>query len=174
MVIENFSHISGVTLLAVPADVYRYGAIYWLFAPALIVVTFLTIHVYLPVFYKLQITSIYEYLGRRFDNTNRMFASFLYALGLLLYLPIVIYIPALALSAATEINVHYITPVVCGICIFYTTLGGLKAVVWTDTLQFTITIGAVLTVFGIGVKSAGGIGPIWEKAIQGHRLDIFE
>ncbi|RZC42684.1 SSF domain containing protein, partial [Asbolus verrucosus] len=94
--------------------------------------------------------------------------------GLFLYLPIVIYIPALAFSAATGISVHYITPVVCGVCIFYTTLGGLKAVVWTDTLQFTVTLGAVITVFFLGVKSAGGFGAVWAKAIEGHRLDIFD
>ncbi|RZB40467.1 SSF domain containing protein, partial [Asbolus verrucosus] len=168
------SHISGITLLAVPADVYRFGATYWLFVPSVIIVTLITIYVYLPVFYKLQVTSTYEYLERRFDNTNRMFASFLFALGLFLYLPIVIYIPALAFSAATGISVHYITPVVCGVCIFYTTLGGLKAVVWTDTLQFTVTIGAVITVFFLGVKSAGGFGAVWAKAIEGHRLDIFD
>ncbi|RZC35085.1 sodium-coupled monocarboxylate transporter 1-like [Asbolus verrucosus] len=168
------SHISGITLLAVPADIYRFGATYWLFAPSAIIVTAATLYVYLPVFYKLQITSTYEYLERRFDNSNRMFASFLFALGLFLYLPIVIYIPALAFSAATGISVHYISPVVCSVCIIYTTLGGLKAVVWTDTLQFTVTIGAVITVFFLGVKSAGGFGAVWAKAIEGHRLDIFD
>ncbi|EFA00982.1 sodium-coupled monocarboxylate transporter 1 [Tribolium castaneum] len=168
------SHVSGITLLAVPADIYRYGASYWLLIIAAIFVTFTTIYVYLPVFYKLQITSTYEYLERRFDNRNRMFASFLFALGLFLYLPIVIYIPALALSAATGINIHLITPVVCGVCIFYTTLGGLKAVVWTDTLQFTITTGAVIAIFVIGVRAGGGFGAIWSKALEGHRLDIFD
>jgi sodium-coupled monocarboxylate transporter 8/12 len=168
------SHISGLTLLAVPADVYRFGAAYWLFVPAVVPVVLFTIYIYLPVFYKLQVTSTYEYLERRFDKTNRLFASFLFTLGLFLYLPIVIYIPGLALSAATGINIHYITPVVCGVCIFYTTLGGLKAVVWTDTLQFTVTTGAVIIVTVIGIKSGGGVGEIWAKALEGHRLELFE
>lgn len=142
--------------------------------PALIFVSIVTIYVFLPVFHKLQITSTYEYLERRFDMKNRMFASFLFALSLFLYLPIVIYIPALAFSAATGVNVHLITPIVCGVCIFYTTLGGLKAVVWTDTLQFTITVGAVIAVFILGVRSVGGIGVVFEEAIKGQRLDIFE
>ena len=133
-----------------------------------------TMFIYLPVFYKLQITSTYEYLERRFDSTNRLFASILFTLGLFLYLPIVIYIPALAFSAATGISVYYITPLVCGVCIFYTTLGGLKAVVWTDTLQFTITTGAIITVAVIGIKSGGGFAEILATASKGHRLDIFE
>ncbi|XP_063925687.1 sodium-coupled monocarboxylate transporter 1-like [Zophobas morio] len=168
------SHVSGVTLLAVPADIYRYGASYWLFVFACLPVTLVIMFVYLPVFYKLQITSTYEYLERRFDSTNRMFASFLFAIGLFLYLPVVIYLPALALSAATGINLHYITPLVCGVCIFYTTLGGLKAVVWTDTIQFTVTTGAIFTVAVIGIKAAGGFTSIWSTAVEGQRLDIFD
>lgn len=75
---------------------------------------------------------------------------------------------------ATGINVHLITPVVCVICIFYTTIGGLKAVVWTDALQFFGIIGSSVAVFFIGASSAGGFSVVWEKAVQGHRLDLFE
>ncbi|XP_049819958.1 sodium-coupled monocarboxylate transporter 2 isoform X2 [Aethina tumida] len=166
------SHISGLTLLAVPADVYAYGAGYGLLPFALVIVYFLTVYVYLPVFYNLQVTSLYEYLERRFDYNSRILASFLFTVAMLMYLPIVIYIPALALSAATGVNVHFITPVVCGVCIFYTTIGGLKAVVWTDTIQFTVTIGSLLTVFFMGLKSAGGFGQVWDRASIGQRLSI--
>lgn len=74
---------------------------------------------------------------------------------------------------ATGINLHLITPIICGVCIFYTTIGGLKAVVWTDTLQFTVTLGAVTTILFLGVKATGGFGNVWRKAIEGGRLDIF-
>ena len=63
-----------------------------------------TIYVYLPVFFNLQLISTYEYLERRFDNRTRLFASFLYAVSVFLYLPIVVYIPALAFSAGTYPN----------------------------------------------------------------------
>lgn len=66
---------------------------------------------------------------------------------------------------------HFITPVICGVCIFYTTIGGLKAVVWTDTLQFSITLGAVITVFFLGSSATGGFGVVWQKALEGGRLD---
>mgnify|MGYP005983842607 FL=1 len=64
----------------------------------------ITVYVYLPVFYNLELISTYEYLERRFDNKARQFASFLYALGVFLYLPIVVYIPALAFSAGKFSN----------------------------------------------------------------------
>lgn len=63
---------------------------------------------------------------------------------------------------------------ICGVCIFYTTIGGLKAVVWTDTLQFTITVGAILTVLILGTGETGGFLYVWNKAVEGHRLDLFE
>lgn len=75
---------------------------------------------------------------------------------------------------ATGVSVYVVTPVVCGVCIFYTTLGGLKAVVWTDTLQFTVTLGALSAVFILGVKAGGGFGAILQKAYEYKRLEFFE
>lgn len=95
----SFSHTSGTTLLALPAEIYRFGASYWLISLTMIVIVLLTAHVYLPVFFNLQITSTYEYLEMRFDSKVRNFASFLFTISRLLFLPIVIYIPALACSS---------------------------------------------------------------------------
>ncbi|XP_018576921.1 sodium-coupled monocarboxylate transporter 1 [Anoplophora glabripennis] len=168
------SHTSGITLLALPADVYVFGATYWLGSISMMILSVITVYVYLPVFYNLHLTSTYEYLGRRFDDKTRKCASFLFALALFVYLPIVIYIPALAFSAATGVDVHVITPIVCSVCIFYTTLGGLKALVWSDTLQFSITVGAMTTIFILGVNATGGFANMWQKSVESERLDIFD
>lgn len=85
--------------MAVPADVYRFGASYALIVPSLIIVSFGIVYIYLPVFFKMQCTSTFEYLNKRFDYKCRMLGSFLFALTMLVYLPIVVYIPALAFSA---------------------------------------------------------------------------
>lgn len=68
----------------------------------MIVVVIVTAYIYLPVFFNLQITSTYEYLELRFDNSVRALASFLFGLSIFLFLPIVIYIPALACSAGNS------------------------------------------------------------------------
>lgn len=67
-----------------------------------------------------------------------------------------------------------ITPIVCVVCIFYTTIGGLKAVVWTDTLQFTVMVAAMVVVLYLGIKSAFGLQNIFRIAYEGGRLDLFE
>ncbi|KAF5269996.1 hypothetical protein FQR65_LT05795 [Abscondita terminalis] len=165
------SQISGISLLAIPADVYIYGSNYWWIVATMPVICIVSVLIYLPVFYKLQLTSMYEYFNLRFDRRMRVLGSFLYTLTILVYNPLIIYIPALAFSQVSGINVHYITPVVCAICIFYTTIGGLKAVVWTDALQFVGIIISVVAVVVLGIISAGGIENVWNTSVKGERLE---
>lgn len=71
-------------------------------------------------------------------------------------------------------NIYLIAPAVCFVCIFYTTIGGLKAVVWTDTIQFMVTIGSMVTVFWMGVATAGGFANIFKTALEGDRIEFFK
>ncbi|KAK9708917.1 Sodium:solute symporter family [Popillia japonica] len=193
------STLSGFTLLSIPADIYRYGITYGLLITINLSVALTSYYIFLPVFYKLQITSVYEYLYIRFNNKVRVIASFLFSLCMGLFLPVVIYIPALALGQVTNLNIHVITPIVCGICIFYTTLGGLRAVVLTDVIQFGVMLGSLLVVvaagiwravvltdviqFGVmlgsllvvvaaGIWRGGGLGTILKNSYNNGQLDI--
>ncbi|CAG9831519.1 unnamed protein product [Diabrotica balteata] len=168
------SHTSGITLLALPAEVYSFGANYWLCAICLYIVPVITVYVFLPVFYKLQLTSTYEYLGIRFDKKTRKLASVLFTISVFCLVPIATYIPAMAFSSATGLDLHKIIPVICGTCIFYTAIGGLKALVWSDTLQFSATLGALLTILGLGLYKVGGIGKVMMLAYSTNRLDLFD
>ncbi|KAG5893014.1 hypothetical protein JTB14_037207 [Gonioctena quinquepunctata] len=167
------SHSSGVSLLALPAEIYLFGAAYWLCGFSFFLVALITNYIFLPVFYTLQLTSTYEYIELRYDKRSRKLASILFAVSVFFHLPIVIYVPALAFSSATGIDVHYITPVVCGICVFYTTIGGLKALVWTDTLQFNLTMLAISVIAFLGFRASGGIANVFATAAAGQRLDIW-
>ncbi|XP_049537294.1 sodium-coupled monocarboxylate transporter 1-like [Anopheles darlingi] len=167
------SHISGITMLGVPSEMYSHGTQYWMFIIPALCVAFLMKMIYLPVFYDLQVTSAFTYLEMRFDKFVRSAASLVYAIQCIIYIPIVIYVPALAFSQVTGINLHVITPIICVICIFYTTVGGLRAVVWTDTLQFILMIGACLAVIALGISSVGGFFEVWQAAERGKRLVFF-
>lgn len=167
------THVSGITLLGVPSELYAHGTQYWMSLVSAFVVAVLMQKIYLPVFYDLQVTSVFTYLEKRFDRTVRTAASFVYALACMIYVPIVVYVPALAFSQVTGVNLHLITPVICVICIFYTTVGGLRAVVWTDTLQFILMVGATLAIIFLGLASVGGFYDVWEAAERGGRLVFF-
>ncbi|XP_063586929.1 putative sodium-dependent multivitamin transporter [Penaeus indicus] len=66
-----------------------------------IISTPIVCYFYLPVFFRLQNTSVYEYLERRFGLLTRTTASLAFSLQMTLYMGIVLYAPALALSAVT-------------------------------------------------------------------------
>ncbi|KAH0810322.1 hypothetical protein GEV33_012469 [Tenebrio molitor] len=168
------SHISGISLLGLPADAYRYGGSFLLGGISMLFVTVATIFIYIPVFFDTRATSMYEYLERRFDHKTRLLASFLYVLSTLLANPVIVYVAALALSTATGLKMHLVVPVVCCICVFYTSIGGVKTVIWTDAFQFIFTVGALLFVFVLGVRSSGGFSEVWTKALNGERLNLFD
>ena len=64
-----------------------------------------------------------------------------------MYMAIVVYAPALALSQVTGLKVYMSVSVICVVCIFYTTLGGMKAVLWTDALQVNVALERVTEFF---------------------------
>lgn len=72
----------------------------------------------------------------------------------------------------TGVNVHIITPIVCIVCIFYTCVGGLKAVVWTDVIQLCMMFFAIFLVMVKGTLDIGGIGVVWDKAVESGRIEF--
>merc|ERR1712227_818464 len=91
--------------------------------------------VYLPIYYNLHITSVYEYLELRFGITSRRICTVIFIIQSMLYNGIVIYAPALALKEVAGLDLTIAILIVGGVCIGYTSLGGIKAVIWTDVWQ---------------------------------------
>lgn len=73
----------------------------------------------------------------------------------------------------TGLNIHLINAVVCSICIFYTMLGGIKAVVWTDVIQGAIMVASVIVVAIFGVANVGGFSEVLRRADIGGRLNLL-
>ncbi|XP_058797264.1 sodium-coupled monocarboxylate transporter 2-like [Phymastichus coffea] len=168
------SFLSGITYLGVPTEVYLHGSQYIITVFSSLAIGAVAAYLILPVFYNLRLSSCYEYLELRFSKNVRNFTSILYIAQLLWYIPVVIYVPALAFSQVTGYNLHVITPILSIVCIIYTSMGGVKAVVWTDTIQFIFTIGGLTTVLILGVISIHGFSEIWRIADEGGRIKIFD
>ncbi|XP_063917021.1 sodium-coupled monocarboxylate transporter 2-like isoform X2 [Zophobas morio] len=167
------SHISGTLLIGTVADVYRYGSSIWLYVGAFVVMGLLATFVYLPVFFKLQVANIYEYLEKRFDKKIKLFALILYLLCEIFMFPIMAYTPSLSFATASGLNPSLCAFLLCVICVFYTSIGGLKTVVWTDFLQFGIITISLITLYIIGLQTTGGFLSTWNTAANGQRLDMF-
>lgn len=166
------SFISGISLLGTPTEIYVHGTSYLFIFCALVFVTIVTSVVYLPVFHELKLTSTYEYLEKRFDKRMRLLGSILFAISIITWLPIVIYVPALAFNQVTGVNIHIVTPFVCIVCIFYTCVGGLKAVVWTDFYQTFIMFGSMLLIIIKGTADVGGLSLVIRRNLESGRLEF--
>ncbi|KAF5302557.1 hypothetical protein FQR65_LT00929 [Abscondita terminalis] len=167
------STLSGIGLIVIPAEVYMYGTQISVMLISICIMSIINNFVYLPVFHAMDLTSVFDYLEIRFDKTVKRISSFLYTFSCILFMPFLIYTPALAFNQMSGIDLHIIAPVMTVICVFYTTIGGIKAVVWADTLQFLITLCTLTLVLVMGVVSVGGFSVIWETSKSGERLEFF-
>jgi SSS family transporter len=157
--------VSGASYLGGPGVAFKGDYTLLQYRLALPVAIFVLCVVLLPFFYRLQVYSIYEYLGRRFDGRVRTAASGLFVLLKTAYLAIVIYTPALVLSQVTGVPILAIVLATGLVTTAYTLTGGLRAVVWTDALQLFVLaggLGVALVIIGQGVD--GGIAGVVDKA----------
>ncbi|XP_007165878.1 sodium-coupled monocarboxylate transporter 1 [Balaenoptera acutorostrata] len=167
------SFMSAVTVLGTPSEVYRFGAIFSIFAITYFLVVALSAEVFLPVFYKLEITSTYEYLGLRFNKYVRLCGTILFIVQTILYTGIVIYAPALALNQVTGFDLWGAVVATGVVCTFYCTMGGLKAVIWTDVFQVGIMVAGFASVIIQASLTQGGINIILNDAYNGGRLNFW-
>ncbi|XP_055716531.1 sodium-coupled monocarboxylate transporter 2 [Phlebotomus papatasi] len=167
------SQISGVTILALPAEMYGYGTQYAILVPFMIVTVSIINFIFVPVFYHNNISNCYEYLEMRFSARIRHIITITFMANCYFLLPIILFIPAIALSQVTGINVHLINTVACSVCVIYTMLGGIKAVVWTDVIQGSIMVFASLVILIYGIREVGGISEVIDRNIIGDRIEFF-
>jgi len=156
------SRVSPNTTIGFPVEVYQHGISIWFFVLGELLGCVFAAIFCLPIFYPLQFHSIYELLERRFGSRSlRLVCSCLYVIKIVMYLGVVLYGPAIALSSVTPISIDA-SILTCGVlCCVYTTLGGLGGVIWTDVFQICVMIGAQIAVLALGVAGAGGWGQIW-------------
>lgn len=164
------SYVSGVTVLGTPSEIYNFGTQYWLTLIPVMLMALTVTTVYLPVFCTLRICSSYEYLELRFSSGLRSFASFLFIIDEIFFLPIILYVPAIAFNQVTGVNIHVISGIVCVVCVFYTLLGGIKAVVSTDAWQILVMFLSVTLVVVIGTVAIGGPVEVIKRSKEGGRI----
>ncbi|XP_055904619.1 sodium-coupled monocarboxylate transporter 2-like [Eupeodes corollae] len=166
------SQLSGISVIAIPAEMYSFGFTYVFIVSSMIVIVPILCYVIVPVFFNNNISNCYDYLQLRFNKKTRQIVTFAYMLTVFLYLPVYIFIPSLAFSQVTGNNVHIVNGIVCFVCVFYTMLGGIKAVVWTDVIQGVIMVSSIVLLGVIGISKVGGVGKVIDNAVEGGRLHI--
>ncbi|XP_025115732.1 sodium-dependent multivitamin transporter-like isoform X2 [Pomacea canaliculata] len=165
------SFLSAVSVLGTPLEVYLNGASFALFTLSFFISVPLTAHVFIPFFYQLKVATVYEYLELRFGRLIRLMGSSVFSLQMVFYMAIVLYAPALALSQVSNLSTHLSIVGLGIVCTVYTVMGGLRAVVYTDTFQVFIILSGVLMLIIKGISDVGGFEEMWRRASNGGRLD---
>jgi sodium-coupled monocarboxylate transporter 8/12 len=186
------SLMSAISYLGIPSYAYRFNLVPAATLIAAPVALYIVAKALLPFFFKLNVLTSYEYLERRFGYSVRLLASCLFLLARLLWLTLVSYGPAVALKVAVPIPLPaavedafrhlHIDPAI-GLWVFalgtigtaYTMLGGMRALMWTDLLQFLILFGGLLGALFVVFHRAGlDVAGAWSIARQAGRTRLFD
>ncbi|OLQ69443.1 acetylneuraminate ABC transporter [Photobacterium proteolyticum] len=162
--------LSSITFMSIPAKAYTGD---WTFLIgqyiAILILPFVFMY-YIPFFRKLNLTSAYEYLEKRFDIKMRLFASISFMLFHIGRIAIITYLTALALIPFIDINPLTIVFLIGVLCIIYTFMGGIEGVIWTDVIQgIMLSVAAVMIFVMICFNVDGGMTEIFSMSAQADK-----
>lgn len=169
------SFITAIELLGNPAEVYFNGMQYSLIVISLILTVPVACYVFYPIFFRMELSSCYEYLGVRFGGTRlRIFGALLYIIQMCFYTSVAVLAPAIALSKATGLSTTLAVLFIFLVCVFYASQGGMKAVVIADTFQAVVLMVSLVIVVVVGSLYVDDLGAMFKFAARGGRLDVLK
>jgi SSS family transporter len=158
---------SGIDYLMQPASTIRYGLILLVGTSSWLFLYPWVSRVTLPFYRRLDTFTAYEFLEARFDVRVRTLAAAIFIVWRLGWMATAIYVPCLAINAATGGRIDVTTMILAlGVLVtFYTMLGGIQAVIWNDVMQFCIMFGGLTATVWITVTHVpGGMAEILAAA----------
>src|SRR3989338_6302880 len=167
--------VSASTFLGTPAEAYQHDLRLLQLNIGVPVSIAIVCLIFIPYFRKTNAQSAYEVLELRFDLKTRMLASIFYIIHLLLRTGILILGPSILFAQVTGFDVKTTIIVIGVITVGYTTFGGIRAVIWTDVLQFFILFGGALVIcWYIAMDTPGGTSAIFQMADTQGKLRWFD
>ena len=159
--------ISGVTLVSVPGMVMRSDMTYLQTCLGFIPGYFVVAWVLLPLYYRMNLTSIYALPGERIGPTARRTASMFFLVSKIVGAAVRFYVVCMLLQSFVFSEVHLpfalTVPLMVALIWLYTRRGGIRTLVWTDTFQTLCLFTAVVLIF---VQVAGRLGMGVGEAVQ--------
>lgn len=168
------TQVSSIGFMAIPAKAYDTDWSYFTGVFTWFIVVPIVIYAFIPFYRRLNVTSAYEYLEKRFDYSVRFVVAILYCIFQLIgRMGVILYLPALALSSVTGIDTITCILIMGILSTLYTVLGGMEAVIWTDVLQAIVLFGgAVLCIAYVVSGLDGGIHQFFELALADHKFSL--
>lgn len=167
--------LSAITYMAVPAKAYSTDWGYVFLSMSQLLTVPLVIWLVLPFFRRLNVTTAYEYLERRFHVLVRVIGGIAFVIFQFGRIGIVLFLPAIALSVVTGVDIYTCIIVMAVLSIFYTVLGGIEAVIWTDVKQVVVlTLGAVVCLILMATGVEGGFDSMIDIAAGDGKMRLMD
>lgn len=168
------SSVSSIGFMATPSKSFATDWAYFAGSMTMFIVIPIVVFAFIPFYHKLKVVSAYEYLEERFNVIIRLFAAAVYSMfQIAARMSIVLYLPGIALSAITGMNVYMAILLMGVLGTAYTILGGMKAVIWMEVLEGTILIsGAMLCILVAVISLDGSPVPYFQEAISNQKFNI--
>ena len=167
--------LSAITFIGIPAKTYAKDWTYFFMLMTIVMVMPFVIRYFIPFYRRLNATSAYEYLEKRFNYPTRFLGAVLYILLQLGRMGIVLLLPSIALSVVTGIDVRTGIIIMGVVSIFYTVLGGIEAVIWTEVVQVIILLGgALLSLMLLPLALKGDWHTHWQTLVHYDKLTVFD
>ncbi|MCG6154382.1 sodium:solute symporter family transporter [Rubinisphaera margarita] len=163
--------LSSLTFTGIPSKAFAQDWVYATGNMMIPVVAFLAVFVALPFYRRLDVTSAYEYLEKRFNRQVRIFGSLSFAVFHIFRMAVVMSLTALALAVATPLTPQQSVLLMGILSIIYCTMGGIEAVIWTDTLQTFVLLGGAI--FALILLLNGVDGNLTETIAQAADAEKF-
>lgn len=149
--------ISGVTFVSVPGMVVNSGMTYLQTCLGFILGYFAVAFFLLPIYYRLNLTSIYTYLGKRLGPRSYATGAWFFLISKMIMAAVRFFVVCIILQTFVFDSAGIPFPATVTVLVFliwlYTHRGGIKTLVWTDTFQTACIIAAVIMIF-LNVSSA--------------------
>ena len=165
--------LSAISVMGAPAWSYKNNLeLVWVSAGYPLVAP-LVILVFVPFYSRLNLYTAYEYLERRFGLGVRLLTSALFQALRSWHVAVAVYGPALVIHMVTDLPVWTCVLIMGLFTTGYTTLGGIKAVIWTDVIQFVTVTTGILLIFYTAVREIpGGLPHMWTVAHAAGKLSL--
>ncbi|MBK9176548.1 MAG: sodium:solute symporter [Flavobacteriales bacterium] len=142
---------SAITFLSTPGQGYLDGLGFVQFYFGLPLAMLVINRVFIPLYYKWNVYTAYEFIGKRFDARTRLLTAGLFLIQRGLAAGITIYAPSIILSKVLHWPLSWTCVFIGALVILYTTTGGAKAVGVTHKQQMAVMFGGLFVAFGLVV-----------------------
>ncbi len=168
------TEISAVTIISVPATAYSENWEYFQFFVGSTLAKLVVAFLFIPAFYRHDVTTIYEFLRDRFGQASQVTASIFFFVTRLAGSGVRLMVAALAVSILLQWPLVPTLIVFTLVSIAYIAMGGVSAIVWTNVFQAGMFLVAGVATLGyLLMHIDGGFGAVMALAGEAGRLNVI-